>query len=124
MRIIYINGKTLVVLQEVPGSEWMASSYNRLVGGASNSVEVLVCDREGEIVLYTKKDGYSQIDELERVDQLIVASDPSRKWRNEEFRDCQNRFFKSARAIMNVHMRNRRIDDLLRKEDDSAYLWA
>lgn len=124
MRIITTNSKTLVVLQEVPGAEWMASSYNRLVGGASKSVEVLVCDCEGEIVLYTKKDGYFQIDEVERVDQLITSSDPSKKWRNEEFRDCQNRFFKSARLIMNVHMRNRRIDELLRKDEDFNYMWA
>jgi len=119
MRIIPLNNNTtLFVLHEMPMSESM-----RTDGFFDND---LICrTSSNEIVLYRENDIYL-FWHIEKIDKEIERSDirPGNDWRSPRRQEIYNRYLREVKSIMNTFIRENKIKDILRKDDENEFLWA
>lgn len=134
MRIIPIDNKTtLVVLQEIPMTDYMlAPTLHRLgIQVDGHKYVDVICNVSGtdEIVLYRQDDrNYfnEQFWYIENVDLEIERSDlrPGNDWRSARRQKSHNEYFREVKSIMISYIRDRQIDKVLKKEDENEYLWC
>ena len=124
MRIIPIDNKTtLLVLQEIPMTDYMIADGNH------KYVDV-ICNVSGtdEIVLYRQNRNYfnEQFWYVENVNLEIERSDlrPGNDWRSVNRQKSHNEYFREVKSIMISYIRDRQIDKVLKKEDENEYLWC
>ena len=119
MRIIPLNNTTLFVLHEMPMSESMSTD-----GETEND---LICrTSSNEIVLYRKNDIYL-FWRIEKIDKEIDRSDirPGNDWLGRggpRRQEIYNRYFREVKSIMTAFIRENKIKDILRKDDENEFL--
>lgn len=120
MRIIPINNKTtLVVLQEIPMADYIIAAGHKYMD--------VICNVSGtdEIVLY-RHESY-QFWYIETINLEIERSNlrPGNDWRSLNRQKSHNKYFREVKTIMISYIRERQIDNLLKKDDEkNEYQWC
>ncbi len=115
MRIIPIdNSTTLLVLQEMPMSDYMIADGHKYMD--------VICKVSGteQIVLYRQDMHY--FNEIfcciENVDLEIERSDfrPGNDWRDGNRQKSHNKYFREVKSIMTSYIREMKIDKVLKSD--------